>query len=84
MLFKVYGKPDCPFCTKAVQILQDNSIPYQYYSIGEHLTKAELIDTIRLVKDDVEIKTVPQIVCKNKYIGGYTELCDYLVAEDLV
>jgi glutaredoxin len=84
MLFKVYGKPDCPFCTKAVQILQDNNIPYQYYSIGEHLTKVELIDTISLVKDDVEVKTVPQIVCGNKYIGGYTELCDYLVSEDLV
>jgi glutaredoxin len=84
MLFKVYGKPDCPFCTKAVRILQDNNIPYQYYSIGEHLTKNELIDTISLVNDNVEIKAVPQIVYGNEYIGGYTELCDFLVAEDLV
>jgi glutaredoxin len=79
MLFKVYGKPDCPFCTKAVQILQDNNIPYQYYSIGDHITKEELEEMLGMT-----VKSVPVILNGIRYVGGYEQLCDYLIEEDLV
>jgi glutaredoxin len=86
MLFKVYGKPNCGYCKKAVKLLAENNIPYQYYTVGKssdedaHITKEELEDMIGM-----SVTTVPQIVLGNhKYIGGYEQLCDYLIEEDLV
>lgn len=79
MLFKIYGKPDCGYCKKAVKILEENNISYQYYTVGEDISKEELEDSLGRT-----ITTVPQIINQGGYIGGYTDLCDYLIENNIV
>lgn len=79
MLFKIYTKPSCSYCVKAKELLKSLSIPYQEYVVGDHVTKEELEGMI-----GKPVTTVPVILNGFTYIGGYTDLMDYLIGEDLV
>lgn len=79
MLFKIYGKPNCGYCKKAAEILTDTDLTFDYYTVGVDVTKQELENKLQ-----TEIKTVPVVLVDNNFIGGYTELCDYLIEEDIV
>lgn len=66
----VYGKADCSYCTKAKTMLDDLGITYTYIDIDKRgFDKAHLVTTIA-----PGAKTVPVVIFRGKYIGGYTEL----------
>ena len=58
----VYGKPDCPFCVKAKDILDNKNISYTYIDIAENPSEKEFL----LEKG---LKTVPQIFVNGEYHG---------------
>jgi glutaredoxin 3 len=71
-MINVYGKPDCTWCTAAKNLLDSKNIPYNYYSVGEHVG----IDFI--MESFPGVRTVPIVQINDKYIGGYDELKQYL------
>lgn len=80
----VYSKQQCPFCIKAKQLLDREQIEYDEHEVGVNgLTKHNIQTIVNKMGIDVEIKTVPQIFLKKdsedlQYIGGFTELKEYL------
>ena len=71
-MINVYGKPDCTWCVASKKLLDDRSISYNYYSVGEHVGIDYIIESFP------GVKTVPIIQINGKYIGGYEELKAYL------
>lgn len=69
---KIYGKNNCPFCVKAKDLAISYGIKYEYLDIG-------YIDAYNELKALLpDVKTVPQIWCDDKYIGGYNEFATEL------
>jgi glutaredoxin 3 len=69
---KIWGKPRCPYCDKAIALCTKEGLKYTYYQLDEDYTKEELLELFP------NVKTLPQITIDNKYIGGYMELRNYL------
>lgn len=70
MLALMITKPDCIYCEKAKDLLQEKGVGYLAYLYNEHPLYIPL-----MIK--AGLKTVPQIWIDNQYIGGYTELVEY-------
>lgn len=77
MSFVIYGKPTCVYCTKAKQLLDKHNRAYIYREVGGQTTKEQLEILV-----GTPVKTVPQIFVSedgiSQYIGGYTDLVEYL------
>jgi glutaredoxin len=77
-MYTVYGMSDCPYCVKAVDLLEDNQIGYRYYDI-EAFGRQNVIETLR---ESYELpdnhNTVPVIYKGFEFIGGYTDLESHL------
>ena len=75
--FIVHGRTSCPFCVKAVGLLESKNMAYIFSPVdGEILTE---------VKRKWDHATVPIVVERDlheceyeSFIGGYTELNEYL------
>lgn len=67
----IYTKPNCSFCVKAKQLLQEKSVKYSEIDISDPLIKADF--KLKFP----HAKTVPQIVIEGINIGGYTDLVKY-------
>lgn len=68
-MIKIYGTPSCSYCVKAKAFLDARNISYRYYSIGEDISKSEVLEII-----PENWKTVPAIFNENKFIGGLDQL----------
>lgn len=73
----VYGKVNCPFCEMAKQELTMQNISFDYIDLQE------IGKTAAEVTGRKEVKTVPQIYIKGKYIGGYEEMVAYLDKQEV-
>jgi len=78
MIAVIFGRPGCPFCTRAKTIaeqLQDerDDFTFRYVDIlAEGISKADLEKSV-----GKPVKTVPQIFIDQKPIGGCTEFEAY-------
>lgn len=68
----IWSKNTCSFCVKAKELLEEHGIEYEERMLGEKWTKNDLLEKVP------NAKTVPQIFIDNAYIGGYTELVEFL------
>ena len=64
----IYGKSNCPWCTKAIEELQLQGVDFDYIDL-EVIKK-----TAAEVTGRKEVTTVPQIYIEGRYIGGYEDL----------
>ena len=72
--FTVFGRPDCGYCVRAKQLLENKSYPFRWIDIEEEgISKADLEKTI-----GKPVETVPQIFHGQQHIGGFTELDSYV------
>lgn len=72
--FTVYGRPGCGYCHMALQALDKSGQDYEYIDIyRQGLSKQDVAERI-----GKPVRTIPQIVHGDKYIGGCTELLSYL------
>lgn len=74
---RIYGRDDCIFCQKAIDVISDHGIPYDYWDVDD------LDNLDRLKELRPEVKTVPQIFALDKgeeiyYIGEYEDLINYI------
>ncbi|MFN7904921.1 MAG: glutaredoxin domain-containing protein [Pseudobdellovibrionaceae bacterium] len=65
---KIITKIPCPYCDRAINLLQAKGIAYEKVDLTNQPE-----ELIRL-KNETGWKTVPMIFIKGKMIGGYTDL----------
>lgn len=75
MSVKIITKQDCGYCVEAKRVLRDCDIPYEEVDVTNDF------DFCQEMKQNSW--TVPIIWFDDKLIGGYTDLCDYVIQEDL-
>lgn len=71
----MWAGKNCIYCEKAWDLIEaklDGTVLIDYRVIGETHTKDQFIEA------NPDKRTVPQIYINDKYIGGYTELVEYL------
>ena len=68
----IWGKDDCPFCTQAVDLVQNMKLEYEYRKIGDEWTVAHLHETVP------GAKTVPQIIVGGSPVGGLSDFRKYI------
>lgn len=71
----VWSKDGCPFCDRAVALLESKGIEYELKKIGHGWSKEQLLESVPTAR------TVPQIVIDGESIGGFTELHKFLTQE---
>ena len=72
--FVVYGRPWCGYCAGAVRLLKSSPYSFTYIDVyDENISKESLSNKL-----GVSVRTWPQIVHGDTYVGGYTELVPYL------
>ena len=79
--FKIICWTECPFCIKAKKLMMDRGEQFEYCSVDHSQKLLEHFKTI------YNHKTVPIVVLKeegldDKFIGGYTELVEFLKSGD--
>lgn len=67
----VWSKNGCPFCDRAVQLLNAKGIEHEVRTIGEGWTRGQLLESVP------GARTVPQIFLEGELIGGFTELVQH-------
>lgn len=83
MVFTIYGKPNCPYCTRAKDALISKGIHFVYLTLDEDFTVPELIELV-IEKTGVRPSTFPQIFVRDEeetdtmHVGGFTELVNFL------
>jgi len=83
MVFTIYGKPNCPYCTRAKDTLISKGIHFVYLTLDEDFTVPELIELV-IEKTGVRPSTFPQIFVRDEeetdtmHVGGFTELVNFL------
>lgn len=71
-MYEVYGSPNCVYCERAVDLLEDNNLPYKYINLVEDQNKRD-----EFIANDW--RTVPQVFFITAgedafHIGGFKEL----------
>lgn len=79
--FKVYGRDSCPYCTKAIKLLDSIGADYIYIDTREDLGGTPFKEYF-LDKHKIAKSTVPQVFLLDKgnevYIGGYEDFEGYV------
>ena len=78
MIFTVYSKDGCPYCTKVQQVLELAEIDHVIYKLNRDYTREEFYDKFG------QGSTFPRVVKDNELIGGCTETVKYLREQKLV
>jgi len=82
------GLSQCPYTLKSKEYLDSNEIKYKFYPIDKYrdifFDLLQKIDKMEKEEEetsfDINInhKTFPIIFIKNKFIGGYTDLINFI------
>ena len=71
-IVEVLSKPFCPYCDKAKALLKRLDIPFTTRTLGEDLTREELLEIAP------QARSMPQIIINSQVIGGYDQLNTYI------
>tara|TARA_A100001391_G_C5040796_1_gene270822 strand:+ start:433 stop:675 length:243 start_codon:yes stop_codon:yes gene_type:complete len=80
MKYVLFVKDNCPFCVKAIELLESKNLNYSVINFlpDQHGVLSE-------IKHAFNWQTVPMIILKDgkqtKFIGGYTDLAEELENE---
>lgn len=68
----VYTKPDCIYCVKTKQFLDENNVKYKIINLQPGTNEYNVI--VSRLKADTGHNTFPFIFINDKFIGGFKEL----------
>ena len=78
----MYGKTGCEYCVKAHALLRIKELPYTYTAIDTSTAlRDEVIELWKSV--GIDKPTLPLIVINDKVIGGYNELEQLALSNNL-
>ena len=69
-MISIYGKDFCPYCDKAVALVEQKGEQYEYKKLGRDFNREDLMETFP------GARTFPQIIYKGEKIGGYDNLVE--------
>ena len=69
--FVILGRESCPWCDKAKELVTSKDHTFHYFDVME-------ADSIREFLIQNGMDTVPQVYKDGEYIGGYSDLENYL------
>ncbi len=67
---KIYTKDSCPYCSRAIQFLENRDIAYEEIDLTGNQKEMDRI------KQETGWMTMPIIIINGKMVGGYTDLVD--------
>lgn len=73
--FTVYTKELCPYCVQAKELLQAFDYQWDEIDLSDNEKRQSFYQQHNFSKKE---STMPKIWHKDKLVGGYTELVDYL------
>jgi glutaredoxin len=68
----IWSKTDCPYCSKAKNVLRTNNISFEEKVLNRDFTREHLLEMYPTAK------SFPVVVVDGFYIGGYTQLAEKL------
>lgn len=68
---KVFSTASCPICDKTKTLLKKWNIPYE-----ESRVDLSTVDLKEMLKVSDHARTVPQIMVRGQWIGGFSELTE--------
>lgn len=71
MKFIIFSKPDCPWCTRAKELLLQHDSSYVEIDVTND-------ETSKIFLKESNLKSVPQIYHNGRLVGGYLALENYL------
>ena len=75
-MYIIYGKKQCPYCTKAVKLLQSRGFDFIYTSMDN---KQEELVELALKHNHKTVPLIIQVVSGEPiFIGGYDNLCAWV------
>jgi glutaredoxin len=74
-VIEIFGKTDCPNCTKAKAFCEKNSLEFDYGILDEHFTKEELLQEFPTAKSMPQIRVITDDVIEN--LEGYDGLVSW-------
>lgn len=72
-MIKIFGKPNCIYCTTAKNLLNAKGIPYEYTELTTIEEQREAIEQI-----SPDTRTFPMVIVDGEFIGGSTQLKVFL------
>jgi glutaredoxin len=78
MVFTVYSRDGCPYCTKVQQVLDLAEIKHVIYKLNRDFTREEFYEKFG------QGSTFPRVIKDDEIIGGCTETVKYLRENKLV
>jgi glutaredoxin len=72
-MYRVYGKPVCPFCTKAKKLLERKGLEFEYFDITQDEDAREVVLSSGY-------RTVPIVYLASELVGGYEQLSTQLAS----
>lgn len=75
----IYTLPNCPYCKKSKELLQESNIKYEERNIIE--SSKNMRQLLALVQGKIHPITLPQVFLEGKWIGGCDDLEKYLNKE---
>ena len=71
--YTIYSKPSCGYCSQAKDLLEQNKLEFEYKQLGTHYSLDELMTLAP------NAKSFPQVFKDGVLVGGYSDLCEYLL-----
>lgn len=71
----IWSKHQCSYCDQAKALMNQRGIVFEERKIGDGYTKEDLLEAVPTAR------TVPQIFINDEYVGGFTELREFLSNE---
>lgn len=78
MMFTVYSKNGCPYCTKVISALQLAELKFVEYKLGRDFDKDQFYDVFG------QGSTFPQVLKDQEKLGGCMDTVKYLRENKLV
>ena len=68
----IWGKPACPYCTKAKALCEQRGYDFEYRELGKDFEREDVL------AEFPEARTFPQIVVSGQKVGGYEQFVKYI------
>lgn len=72
MTVEIWGKENCPYCTKAKAFVEQRNLSYVYKQMDKDFTREEVLSEFP------QARTFPQIKVGGNAVGGYDQLVAYI------
>jgi len=74
MTIEIYGKDNCAYCTKAINLAEIQSMDFTYKKLDVDFNREEMMSMFPTAR------TFPQIKVDGNAIGGYEQFMEYVKA----